>query len=121
MASHGSFGTVAPRVASGTIVVMSFDEPTIVKREVPNPAYEDLEELLANVQQAKRYYSDDLDRPAGLMGEGVWTGPTAATTFATELEGRKTDLPGYFEQLADAVRERMTEVPKTRIVETKVW
>ena len=100
---------------------MSADEPILVEREVPNPAYEDLEDVLTAVERAKAAYADDLQRPAQLMAERVWTGPTAASTFSTELSGREGDLPGYFDELATAVRDRMSQVPKTRTVTTQVW
>lgn len=101
---------------------MSIDDGEVITRTVPNPAYEELEELLESVQRAKTWQGAVLSSPARLMGSGdAWRGRGEASVFEAELEGRNADLPGYFDDLAQAVRDRMSEVPRTTTVETRVW
>lgn len=100
---------------------MSESGPVLVEREVPNPAYERLEDLLTTVERAKGVHANGLRRPVQLMGEGAWSGRTAARPFELELQGRHTDLPGYFDDLIAAVRERMAQVPATRTITVEVW
>ncbi len=100
---------------------MSQDEPQVIRRQVPNPAYEDLEDLLETVQRARAAHADTLRQLVQLLAQGAWTGPTQATTFAAELQGRHTDLPSYFDELVAAVQARMAQVPATRTVSVKVW
>lgn len=101
---------------------MSFNDGEVITRTVPNPTYVELEELLTAVEQAKTSQGAALGSPAQLMGSGnAWRGRGAAATFEAELEGRKQDLPGYFEDLVQAIRDRMSQVPRTTTVETRVW
>ena len=68
---------------------MAGDDGQVVTREVPNPDYIELQELLADARRAVTMHAHQLDRAGVLMGSvGVWTGPSAATGFAAEVEGR---------------------------------
>jgi hypothetical protein len=82
--------------------------------DVPNPDYEELEDLLRDVQGYQGLNSGVLDRAARLMGTGgAWTGPSTATVFETEVQGRQGSLPGYLDGLVEAVGSRMSQVPAT--------
>lgn len=88
---------------------------------MPNPAYEDLEDVLAAVRAARAQLAQELKGVCTLMAQGVWTGPSAASRFVEDLQGRDRDLPRYFDQLVAAVEERMAQVPRTRVVQVQVW
>lgn len=90
--------------------------------EVANPDYTELAALLAEARRAAARHGCVLDRAASLMGSAqVWTGPTTATGFATEVEGRRVVLPGRFEEFIEEIEHRMTQTPRTVLARTQVW
>ena len=94
----------------------------VVSREVPNPDYVELQVLLAEARRAASVHGDRLDRAADLMGSArVWTGPSAATGFAAQVQGRKATLRRRFEEFIDEIEYRMTRTPRTVVVRTRVW
>lgn len=91
-----------------------------VTREASNPEREELSELLRRAQDCADRVARALDGPVWLMSsEGVWAGPTTATTFAQELDGRRRELPGRLEGFVAAVAERRDRVPAT--VDVPAW
>ena len=91
-----------------------------VTRSVSNPQFEDLSALLQRARTLSTLFSGVLDRPAALMCQDrVWTGPMTADVFASDLDGRRSELPGRFEDFIAAVQERRSRVSET--IETPVW
>lgn len=67
---------------------------------VPNPMYLALQRLRGDVAEAEPELSGALRSAVTTMAAGTaWKGATAATNFATELEGRHSSVPG----LVDAI------------------
>lgn len=86
----------------------------LVTRTLSNPEYETLSALLQRARTLSTLFSGVLDRPSELMCQDrVWTGPTTADAFAAELDGRRRELPGRFEDFIAAVEERLSAVPTT--------
>lgn len=82
--------------------------------EVPNPDYAALEALKTAVQGAEHSIGTALKSAAAQMtGGSAWTGPTAATDFTQEIEGRSNKLPGLVQQILSAVEDEMASTPKT--------
>lgn len=91
-------------------------------RQVPNPDHVELVELLAAARRAAGLHGDQLDRAALLMGQDrVWTGPTTASGFAAELEGRKGAVRARFADFVEAVEHQLRSTPSTVTVTTRVW
>lgn len=82
--------------------------------DVPNPDYEELQDLLEDVRGYQRLNSDVLSLAAYVMGSGgAWTGPSTASAFEADLQGRHSRLPVYFDRIVEAVEFRMSQVPTT--------
>jgi hypothetical protein len=82
------------------------------QQQVPNPAYQDLEELRGRIVQAAPALRTALDRPAQDLGGGkVWTG-TVADGFAQEVIGRKQRLGALVEGLLSAVDAKLAATPR---------
>jgi len=82
--------------------------------EVANPHYTALTSLRSAVLDAQDSLAKALDSPAEQMNNGTaWTGPTAATTFTSEVSGRKERLPGLVEQVLTAVDDEIAATPRT--------
>lgn len=101
---------------------MAGEDGQIVTHEIPNPDYIELQELLADARRAASVHGHRLDRAAELMGSvRVWTGPSTATCFAAEVEGRKGTLPWRFEEFIEEIEHRMRQTPRTVEASTRVW
>ena len=88
------------------------EEPST--HEVPNPDYEDLQQLKNDISGARSTMESSLKRPADAMHDGsAWTGPTAAKAFTQEISGRADDIPGLVTQLVEAVETELANTPKT--------
>jgi uncharacterized protein YukE len=80
--------------------------------KVPNPAYQALQRLRAEIQQAAPALRAALDRPAQDMGSGrVWVGPKA-DAFMQEVTGRKQRLATLVEALLADVDAELRATPQ---------
>jgi hypothetical protein len=79
---------------------------------VPSPIRADLEILRGVVALQQETIAGALDRAAQDMGEGgVWEGPTAEI-FGAEVEGRKTDVHRYADEMLAAVDAQLSVTPE---------
>lgn len=82
--------------------------------EVVNPHYTALTGLRSAVLDAQDSLAKALDPATRQMHDGTaWTGPTAATTFAAEIAGRSSRLPGLVQQILGAVDAEIATTPPT--------
>lgn len=88
------------------------DEPKTY--QVANPAYVELEQLKTAVEGAQDSLKTALRSASALMqGGDAWTGPTTATTFAQEIQGRDQQLPGLVGQVLQAVEDALADCEPT--------
>ncbi|UNZ21227.1 hypothetical protein [Streptomyces sp. 891-h] len=79
---------------------------------VPSPVRADLQRLRDDVALQQETIATSLDRAAQDMAEGgVWEGPTAEI-FGEEIEGRKTDVHRYADEVLAAVDAQLSVTPE---------
>jgi hypothetical protein len=80
--------------------------------KVPNPEYQDLENLRNRIQRAAPLMRGALDTPAENMGGGrVWVG-TTADAFSREVTGRKRRLDTLVQGILDAMDAELRATPR---------
>jgi 3-oxoacyl-ACP reductase-like protein len=90
---------------------------------VGNPAKAELTRLRGEVSAAREGIATALDAAAAKMGDGkTWTGPTAATNWASEVTGRKKSLPSWIDAVLQQIDAQLRSMPeKVTTTEARVF
>jgi hypothetical protein len=80
---------------------------------VGNPQRAELARLRGEVASAREGVATALDAASAKMGDGkTWTGPTAATNWAAELNGRKKNLGSWMDTVLREIDAKLKTMPE---------
>jgi hypothetical protein len=80
---------------------------------VANPQRAELARLRADVAAAREGIATALDTASTKMADGkTWTGPTAATNWAAELNGRKKNLGPWIDAVLREIDAKLRSMPE---------
>ncbi|TCO33622.1 hypothetical protein EV652_103624 [Kribbella steppae] len=80
---------------------------------VGNPQKSELASLRSTLANNREAIAGALDKAAAKMADGrTWTGPTKATNWKSEVDGRKKKLGPWVDTILEQIDEKLKNMPE---------